>query len=140
MIIYVGATFSRYVEARAIMDTLTAAGHVIAHDWTRTDAFDDDGHPLPGSDGGYKLDPDDGERHARDDIAAVQSAHLLLMLASEASCGWPVETGIGVALGKPIWLVAPFRYTVFWDLPNVRVFDDVDAALSLLDPAVTARP
>ncbi len=60
------------------------------------------------------------------------------MLASEPSCGWPVETGIGIACGKEIWLVAPFRYTVFWDLPTVRVFDDVAAALSLLVPQVRA--
>ncbi len=35
------------------MDALTAAGHDIAHDWTRTDAFGPDGHPWPDTGGGY---------------------------------------------------------------------------------------
>lgn len=127
--IYVGATFSRYEEARAIMDALTNAGHTITHDWTRTRAFGDDGHPLPGSAGGYDLDPEDGAAHARDDVEAVKRADALLMLASEPSCGWPIETGIGIACDKRIAIVDPFKYTVFWDLPNVVVFEAVDEAL-----------
>jgi hypothetical protein len=138
MKVYVGATFSRYPEARAVMDALTAAGHTVTLDWTRTDAFGPDGHPLPGTDGGYKLDPLDGARHAASDIAAIADADLLLMLAQEASCGWPVEVGIGIALDKPVWLVAPFRYTVFWDLLTVTVYDSLDVPLRLLDAAAGA--
>lgn len=130
MNVYVGATFSRYIEARALMDELTAAGHRITHDWTRTDAFGADGHPLPSTAGGYDLDPADGMRHAFDDIAAVRSADLLLMLGSELSCGWPIEVGIGIAEGKEVVVVAPAKYTVFWDLPNVMVYGGVAEALS----------
>lgn len=132
MKIYVGATFARYLEARAVMDALTGAGHSITHDWTRTRAFGDDGHPLPGTAGGYELDPEDGARHALADITAVRDADLLLMLAQVPSCGWPVETGIGIALGKTIWLVAPFKYTVFWDLPSVEIFATQTEALGRL--------
>lgn len=126
MNIYVGATFSRYLEARSVMDALTAVGHAVTHDWTRTDAFGDDGHPLPGTAGGYDLPAAEQSAHALDDLAAVKRADLLLILAQQASCGWPVEVGMALAWGTAkVWLVEPFKPTVFWHLPQVRVFADV---------------
>lgn len=126
MNIYVGATFSRYREARSVMDALTAAGHKVTHDWTRTDAFGEDGHPLPDTGGGYDIDPASQRRHAEDDLFAVEEADLLLILAQQASCGWPVEVGMALAWGTAkVWLVEPFKPTVFWHLPRVRVFSDV---------------
>jgi hypothetical protein len=123
--IYVGTTFSRYVEARSAMDALTAAGHTITHDWTRTAAFGSDGHPLPQTSGGYDLPAADQQAHAEDDLRAVLDADLLLILAQEASCGWPIEVGMALAWGAAeVWVVAPFKPTVFWHLPQVRVFDD----------------
>lgn len=132
MKIYVGATFSRYAEARAVMDALARAGHAITFDWTRTDAFGEDGHPLPLTSGGYELDPIDGERYALEDFAAVDACERLLVLAQEPSCGWPIEVGYGLAREKEVWVVAPFRYTVFWDQLNVTTFQRVEDALALL--------
>ncbi|HVQ60395.1 MAG TPA: hypothetical protein VMS60_15955 [Solirubrobacterales bacterium] len=126
MKIYVGATFSRYLEARSVIDALVAAGHDVTHDWTRTAAFGADGHPLPDSGDGYELPAEEQAAHALDDLAAVKGADLLLILAEQASCGWPVEVGAALAWGKAeVWLVAPFRPTVFWCLPQVSVFESV---------------
>lgn len=137
MNVYVGSTFSRYPEARAVIDALTLRGHTITHDWTRTEAFGADGHPVPNSAGGYDLPPDVQADHARDDLNAVRRADLLLMLGQEASCGWLVEVGAALAWGTAqVWIVAPFRPTVFWQLPQVQVFADVAEALELLGPLV----
>lgn len=126
MNIYVGATFTRYLEARSVMDQLTAAGHRITHDWTRTDAFGEDGHPLPETAGGYDLPAAEQCAHAQDDRRAVRNSELLLILAQQASCGWPIEVGMALAFGNSkVWVVAPFKPTVFWHLPLVRVFNDV---------------
>lgn len=131
--VYVGSTFSRYTEARAVIDTLTTAGHEITHDWTRTRAFAADGHPLPGTAGGYELDRADAAAHAADDLEAVRRADLLLILAETPSCGWPVEIGAALAFGTAaVWIVAPFRWTVFWALNQVVLFDDLDEPLRLL--------
>lgn len=130
MNIYVGATFSRYLEARSVMDALTAVGHKVTHDWTRTDAFGEDGHPHPGTAGGYDLPSIKQRVHAEEDLFAVEEADLLLILAQQASCGWPVEIGMALAFGMAdVWVVEPFKPTVFWHLPQVRVFDDVATPL-----------
>lgn len=131
--VYVGATFSRYLEARAVMDALTAVGHAITHDWTRTEAFGADGHPLPETAGGYDLPREVQADHARDDLHAVAKSDLLLILAQQASCGWPVEVGAALAWGTArVWIVEPFRPTVFWCLPQVEVFESVDEPLRRL--------
>lgn len=129
---YVGATFTRYEEARAVVDALCDAGHECAFDWTRTDAFGADGHPLPDVDP-YRLPPEVQARHARNDLAAVRRADLCLFLAQQASCGWPVECGAALAYEVPhVWLVAPFKPTVFWALPGVETFDSLAPALRRL--------
>ncbi len=133
MKVYVGATFSRYTEARALIDQLTAAGHEITHDWTRTAAFGDDGHPLPAANGGYELPRHIQAAHALDDLLAVQEADLLLILGQQASCGWPVEVGAALAWGfAKVWIVAPCKPTVFWHLPQVEIFPDLTEPLHRL--------
>lgn len=133
MRIYVGVTFSRYIEARDVIDALLTAGHEITHDWTRTDAFGPDGHPLPETDGGYALPSAEQAAQALDDLDAVRRAELLLILAEEASCGWPLEVGAALAWGEArVWLVSPFKRTVFWCLPQVSVFDSVAVPLRAL--------
>lgn len=147
MRVYVGATFTRYEEARAIVDALTGAGHTITHDWTRTDAFGPDGHPLPETAGGYGLPSDVMAMHADDDLRAIWDADRLLILGQQASCGWPIEVGAALMLGHlrdmgtvirspEVWIVAPFRPTVFWALPQIRVFSDVAEPLSLMGAAL----
>lgn len=135
MRVYVGATFSRYLEAREVMDALTTAGHAVTHDWTRTAAFGADGHPLPGVEGLPRVEQ---AAHAEDDLCAVANAELLLILAQQASCGWPVEVGAALAWDIDVWLVAPFKPTVFWALPLVRLFEDVDEPLRRLGAARAA--
>lgn len=129
MKVYVGATFSRYEEVRRVVDALVAAGHEVTHDWTRTDAFGPDGHPRPELGGGYSMPPAEARRHAQDDVRAVLAADCCVFLGQEASCGWPVELGIAIGADKPCAVVAPFKWTVFWELPMVVVFDTVEDAL-----------
>jgi NTP pyrophosphatase (non-canonical NTP hydrolase) len=135
MRIYVGTTFARYAEARAVVDVLTAAGHEITLDWTRTSEFDADGHPRS------DVPPLVEAAHAQADLDAVARAELVLVLAEEASCGWPIEVGAALAWGTArVWVVAPFRHTVFWRLPQVEVFDDLAQALRRLAPHVDHAP
>jgi hypothetical protein len=130
---YVGATFSRYAEARAVIDALTLTGRECTHDWTRTRAFGSDGHPLPGTGGGYTLERADAAAHAVDDIAAVQRAEVCVFLGEQASLGWPVEFGLALAASCPlIYVVAPFKWTVFLALPTVYVVESAEQALMRL--------
>lgn len=139
MKIYTGTTFTRYEEARAVNDRLRALGHEITHDWTRTDEFGDDGHPL-------KQDPseiskDDARRYAADDIAGVLAADACLFLGEQASLGWPVEFGLALGSSRchSILVVQPFRWTVFLEVGKVDVVPDLATAMRVFEGLSPAR-
>lgn len=131
--IYVASKFTQYARARGVMDALTAVGHTVTHDWTRTSQFDDDGEPNFDPANEQNLVPrGDRQRHARNDVRGVRTADVLLALLDQPSCGAPVEVGMALAYGVPVMLVEPWAYTVFWDLPGVSMYETQEQALASL--------
>lgn len=137
MIFYVGATFTRYREVRALIDVLESLGHKCAEDWTRTSKdFGSDGELLPSSGTGYEMQ-DHWAEAAQRERAAVAEVSLnegfCLFLGEQASLGWPVEMGMSIAFGVPrIIVVSPFKPTVFMALPEIMEVDSQDAALEII--------
>ena len=130
---YVGATFTRFREVRAIIDAIELAGHDCAEDWTRSQDFDDDGELKASAGDGYQQadhwpEAANKERDAIREVA--RHFGFCLFLGQQPSLGWPVELGMAIAYDVPsILLVAPFKTTVFVALPNVEVFVDVEGAI-----------
>jgi hypothetical protein len=128
--IYTASRFSAYERVRAFNDDARAAGHTITHDWTRTDEFGADGHPLHVAEG--DLAPDVAARYAMDDLThGVRKADVIVFLAEDAGqggfCGALIEFGYAFACGIPVFVVAPWRPSIFWHLPNVTVLPDENA-------------
>lgn len=106
--IYVAAR--NMARAEEVIGELRAAGHAIADDWTA-----------------HYCEGDGAERAARE-VEAIRAADLLVYLwepKGESSC---YETGMAMALGKPVIAVAPGHDSFFFRLPNVRRVAD-DAAI-----------
>lgn len=127
MNIYTAARFSDYERVRAFNDDARAAGHTITHDWTRTNEFGPDGHPLHVKEG--DLAPDVAARYAMDDLThGVRRADTCVFLADDAGeggfCGALIEFGYACAHAIPVMVVAPWRASIFWHLPNVEVTDE----------------
>jgi hypothetical protein len=144
MKIYVAARFGQYERARALMDDLAAAGHEITHDWTRTEEFDADGRPrfreAGTGDAPTTIPAERLTRHADDDVRACQRAEAIVVLADEPLCGALIEIGVGLASGCPVYVCAPWRWTVFWEHPLVTVLPDEDAAREMFGvQAITAQ-
>lgn len=133
---YVGATFTRFREVRAIIDTLEAAGHECAEDWTRSQDFDSDGELKSSAGDGYQQadhwpEAANKERDAIREVA--EDGGFCIFLGEQPSLGWPVEFGMALAFGVPeIIVVAPFKTTVFVALPEVNVVDTKEDALSVV--------
>lgn len=129
MRIYVAGRFARYERCRALIDTLTEAGHHITSDWTRGEWFDAQGHPL-GADA--DLPADAQTTLALDAVRGSTTADLLVVIADEPLCGALIEMGSALANGVPCWVIAPWRWTIFWEHPLVSVIDGEDSVLPRL--------
>jgi hypothetical protein len=121
MRIYVAGRVGRYLRVRALIDDLRDAGHEITHDWTRNEGFCEDGHPLSTND--QSIPPDRQARIASDDITGCAAAELIVVIADEPLCGALIEIGVALANDVPVWICAPWRWTVFWSHPLVRILD-----------------
>lgn len=121
MRIYVAGRFRRYERCRALIDDLSTAGHQITHDWTRNEEFGRDGHPLVADD--QSIPRDRQAVLAADDIAGCASADLLVVIADEPLCGALIELGVALANEVPVWVIAPWRWTIFWGHPLVRIWE-----------------
>jgi hypothetical protein len=133
--VYVAGKFHRYEEVRALIDALPD-GCVVTHDWTRTEEFDEDGKPnfSPGEEA--DIPRDQIMMHAANDIRGVRTADLLILIGDEKLCGALIEVGAAMAYGIPIWVVGPTRWTIFWEIPSVDRFPDVESTLRELNAAL----
>lgn len=125
MKIYVAGRFTRYERCRALIDDIVAAGHEITNDWTRGEWFDEHGHPL-GSD--KDLPADAQEDLARSAIEGCKTADLIVVIADEPLCGALIEMGVALANNVPIWVITPWRWTIFWKHPLVTVLNNEQEA------------
>jgi hypothetical protein len=128
---YLGATFSRYREARAAIDQIVALGHECVEDWTRAEDFGPDGEMLASSGDGYQM-ADHWPEAARREIDAIRTVAehggFCVFLGEQPGLGWPVEFGMAIAFGvDQIYVVAPFKTTVFMALPNVHEYESFGA-------------
>jgi hypothetical protein len=132
MKLYTASKFANYERVRAFNDAARAAGHKVTHDWTRTAEFDEHGHPRQANEA--KIAPELGGHHAALDLySGVAPADMLVFLAEDGGyCGALIEFGAACALGKPILIVAPWRASIFWHLPNVTIVADEDDARARL--------
>lgn len=138
---YLGTTFSRYREARTAIDQITALGHECVEDWTRNADFGPDGDPLHHIGDGYV---EQKNWHALsthalavcDEVARADG--FFVFLAQTASVGWPTEFGAGLQSIRIHWskavvyVVAPFKTTIFMGMDHVYVLDTLEEVLPLL--------
>jgi hypothetical protein len=132
VIIYVAARASDAARVRLLYELLTAAGHVITHRWADLPILVDGNEVDEGA-----IDPADAVRIASDDLTGALTAELVLLLADRGPnyCGALIETGAALAAGRRVWVVDPWRPSVFWHLPDVRVVT-FEQALTDLGAAV----
>lgn len=126
MRIYVASRFSDYERVRALCDEIRATGYTVTHDWTRTREFGPDGHPLSASPD--DLPPLEARGHAQADLEGVRSADLVVFLADLGDyCGALIEVATAIAAGRQVFVVKPWRPSIFWHLPRVTVYPHLDA-------------
>jgi hypothetical protein len=130
--VYVAGRFTQYERLRAVMDAVTEEGYAVTHDWTRTEEFGVDGHPLVHEQGRRPAEADSYAHHSEDDIRGCRTADAVLAIADEPLTGGLIEIGAALAYGVPVVVVAPWRWTVFWEHPLVKVVSTLDDALGVL--------
>lgn len=124
MKVYIAAPWVRRPEAIRIGKQFTAAGHELTSRWFHHVT---DGDPMDSS--GITCNQESIRFQAREDIADVRRADVLVVLNLQKSEGKAVETGIAIAAGIPIVSVGD-RSNIFQSL-GYEV-DTVDDALVVL--------
>lgn len=131
MRIYTAAPFRTYERVRQFNADARDAGHGVTHDWTLTEEFGPDGHPLFGD--GATLDMGVKAERAYEDWHGVRAAETVILLGDEGpSFGACMEAGMAVALGVQLFVVAPTHFTIFWGLPKVTILPDETAVRDML--------
>jgi hypothetical protein len=124
--LYIASRFGNYERVRAFIDDATEAGHEITHDWTRTEEFDEWGHPQGGD--GSQLPREEQARHAQADLNAAAAADVVVLLPVPDMGGAYVEVGYALAHGRRVIVAGVGRFLIFWGLPAVEVLPDEAAA------------
>jgi nucleoside 2-deoxyribosyltransferase len=122
--IYTASRFQSYERTREFNDLLRAAGHEVTYDWTRTDEFGEDGHPRF-VDGVGELTYAKRREYAMLDLQGVVVADLTIVFADDQLTGALIEMGAACALGRPVWVLSPWKESIFWALPNVEIMSEV---------------
>lgn len=124
MRVYLAAPWVDRVKASALATQIEEAGHTITHRWW-------DVEDTPGT---YPSNVDDPyyEDCAIDDFQGVVTADVVVVLNSCKSEGKAAETGIAIALLKPV-VVIGVRSHIFHYLPNVQMVESAEEALGRLE-------
>lgn len=105
MNIYVASSWKNQAEVKAMMAKLTAAGHLITHDWTREEA-------TPAFLSNQEVRNEYGWR----DFQGVLDADAVVVLAHPEARDTRFEMGAAVGMQKPVVVVDPSKWdTVFMD-------------------------
>lgn len=129
MRIYVASRFKNYRESRRLMDELTGMGHTITCDWTRTDEFDEHGELLL-TETQFEVTPVQQFVYAHQDMRGVFECDTLVLLADDDMCGAYMEVGMAIILSKTVCVIEMKRWTIFYSLPNVRLFGSREEFIS----------
>jgi nucleoside 2-deoxyribosyltransferase len=124
MKVYIAAPWVRRPEAIAVGEQFVAAGHELTCQWFHHET---DGDPLDST--GVTCNPASIVFQAKEDIADVRRADVLVVLNLQKSEGKAVETGIALAAGIPVISVGP-RSNIFQALGTEVA--TVDEALAFL--------
>lgn len=135
MRLYTAAPFMTYERVRAFNADARDAGHEVTHDWTLTEEFGPDGHPIFGD--GAELDMAVKAQRAEEDRLGVELADTVVFLADGGpSFGACMEAGMAVAYEKRLIVVGPTAFTIFWGMANVIVLPDETAVRDMLGMTV----
>jgi hypothetical protein len=124
--VYVGAKFEQKELVRDAIAQLTAANHVVTHDWTFEDATE-----FEGIEQEMYL-----ARCAAEDIQGVVEADAVILFPHEKGKGLYVEMGVGVALNKQIIVIGDkpsLPNCIFFHLEDVIVVPDLALAIETLE-------
>jgi nucleoside 2-deoxyribosyltransferase len=125
MRLYVMCRSVAWPKARTFMEDARAAGHSITEDWTLN------AEALAGREG--DLSPDAAWRIAANDVRGVDEAEACVFLADDGDyCGALIEYGYAVARLKTVFVVAPWRPSIFWHCPRTTILPDENAAREML--------
>lgn len=130
--VYVAGASVELARCRTAIDSLSAAGITVTHDWTE---------PVRkyGS-AGVELKPQQRAMYARLNLDGIQEANVFWLLAPSAECtgtGMWIELGYALALpferGRKIVVSPPISHrNVFACLPRVREHESDQAVLDWL--------
>lgn len=132
MKIFVSGSIREKGRIREVYAALIAAGHVITHDWTQTDA-------MPTS---YADAPGEAAIRAQKDIDGVLAADAYIIVTDNElpGKGMYVELGAALALaslrsqGFPVLLLGPmYHESIFYYHPSILRFENFAEVLSWLD-------
>ena len=115
--VYIAGPWARKDEAEKAAVVFERAGYIVARPWW---FFEEDGTDAM------------KEELAIADVVGVINADCVVVLNLEKSEGKAVETGITIALGKPLIVVGE-RSNIFHWLPGVILVDSVEKALEVAD-------
>lgn len=135
--LYVAGRFKDYARVRDVIDTLISAGHIITHDWTRTNEFDQDGNPVVPTGPGQSVDAMTSEQamhYAKLDLMGVSDADAVVLMAEEGLYGALIEVGAALAQDVEVWIVGKMpRGSVFFEMNLVRRFDQIEDVIRYMD-------
>lgn len=124
MKLYVAGRFQSYAKVRGVIDRLQSMGHTITYDWTRSPEFDSQGEPVQADP--HSLSPQKLLEYAVADLDGVLDADAVVVCADDSLAGAYIELGYGLAHGCQIYVIAHDRWTIFYELPEVRRFSTYD--------------
>lgn len=118
---YVATRFGEYREARRVIDKLRDLGHRVDVDWTRNHQFDEWGD-LKLESAGKHLPLQEQQRFAYEECAGPMAADVILLWNKDMA-GAYIEVGLALAKDRTVYVIGCRRFTIFWSLPNVIMFD-----------------
>jgi hypothetical protein len=124
MLVYVAGSTKDIERVQHVQRHCTDRGWLIAFDWTRAEGN------MP--DGVWDNWPELGAEIAEREVNACSSADLTILLSPAGGLGCWIEMGCTLAAGGEVWVVEPYRDSVFWQHPLVRRFDTFDALMATL--------
>jgi hypothetical protein len=130
---YVAGKFLDYERVRKMVDFLVAHGHEPSYDWTRTDEFGENGHPV--NQDPHAIPEEKLRWYADNDVRGAQEAEFMVILADGDLCGAWIEMGVALTSDNVvrIFVLTPSRYTIFLNLEKVRVLSSYEEFFNLVE-------
>lgn len=117
---YVASKFNNYRKVQQAVDELLNRGFEITFHWAGNDnEFDEDGELIKTM---KELTPREATDFAYLDLQGAMEADAVLLLYVDEMRGAFIETGAALAMGHQVYVVGDPAPTIFWHLPNVKVF------------------